>query len=112
MNQTSVGSVGYRDVLQKDTAKVPQKERNYKVEFYRQIVFRTSGTTTYKRTSLNIGTFSVSLTNVGDGYYTIDGTEYYIKFLDDKTPNKNKGMLDVHSGEGENNEGVYTEDSK
>ncbi|HTA84007.1 MAG TPA: hypothetical protein VK783_13775 [Bacteroidia bacterium] len=109
MNPLSIESVGHKDGIRTDTAKVQQKDKKYKVEFYRQFVLRASGTTTYKRTSLNIGTFSVSLTNVGDGYYNIDGTEYYLKFIDDLTPEKNKGMLDVHSGEGENNDGVYTE---
>ncbi len=112
MNQLSMEPVEHRDVLQKDTAKAPQKEKNYKVEFYRQFDLRGSGYTTYKRCSLDIGAFSVSLTNAGDGYYNIDGTEYYLKFLDDKAPEKNKGMLDVHSGEGENNDGIYTEDGK
>jgi|GEM_PF-5427579 hypothetical protein len=112
MNPLSIELVGHRGGLLKDTAKTRQKAKSYKVEFYRQIVLHGSGTTTYKRTSLDIGTFSVSLTIADDGYYNIDGTEYYLKFIDWQVPEKNKGMLEVHSGEGENNDGVYTEDSK
>jgi len=111
-SQVGVNPLGLSDGLQKDTAKTHQKEKSYKVEFYRQIVLRGSGATTYKRTSLDIGTFSVSLTIAYDGYYNIDGTEYYLKFINWLVPGKNKGMLEVHSGEGENNDGVYTEDSK